>query len=230
MKEDILEQIAEDYLQALGYFTRHNIKFKPSTKHRAYNSTVDAVASDIDILGFHPKLRGERRVMVVTCKSWQHGFRVQSELAALKENKRRSGREAWKRFRELTVPKWSKGFREAIRRETGSSKFTYITAVTHCIGKRDDWEREKQFRKALCYNPIKIISLPEMVSAILEKTTTTPAGSDIGRTLQLLKASGVLENCNAQKGTAGQQPKLPAQPAQRRRLRAAKGSTRGVLR
>jgi hypothetical protein len=236
MKEDILEQIAEDYLQALGYFTRHNIKFKPLTTRNDYSPNVDAVASDIDILGFNPKLRGKRRVVVVTCKSWQHGFSVQSELTALKENKRRSGRDAWKRFRELTMPKWSEGFREAIRRETGSRVFTYVTAVTRCIGDRKKWERERQFRNALGGNPIKIISLPEMVSKILETTTTTPAGSDIGRTLQLLKASGVLEasdvleNRNAEKATAGQQLKLPAKPAQRRRLRAAKGSTRGASR
>ena len=29
MKEDILEQLVDDYLQTEGYFTRHNLKFKP---------------------------------------------------------------------------------------------------------------------------------------------------------------------------------------------------------
>jgi hypothetical protein len=29
VKEDVLEQIVDDYLQAQGYFTRHNIKFRP---------------------------------------------------------------------------------------------------------------------------------------------------------------------------------------------------------
>ena len=28
MKEDILEQLVDDYLQAKGYFTRHNINFR----------------------------------------------------------------------------------------------------------------------------------------------------------------------------------------------------------
>src|SRR6266516_2333330 len=29
MKEDVLEQVAEDYLQMRDYFTRHNLRFKP---------------------------------------------------------------------------------------------------------------------------------------------------------------------------------------------------------
>ncbi len=33
MKEDILEQLVDDYLQMRGYFTRHNVKFKPRTSH-----------------------------------------------------------------------------------------------------------------------------------------------------------------------------------------------------
>jgi hypothetical protein len=29
MKEDVLEQLVDDYLMHQGYFTRHNIRFKP---------------------------------------------------------------------------------------------------------------------------------------------------------------------------------------------------------
>jgi hypothetical protein len=29
MKEDILEQLVDDWLQSRGYFTQHNLKFKP---------------------------------------------------------------------------------------------------------------------------------------------------------------------------------------------------------
>ena len=29
MKEDILEQVVEDYLQLCGYFTRHHLRFRP---------------------------------------------------------------------------------------------------------------------------------------------------------------------------------------------------------
>ena len=32
-KEDILEQIVEEYLIHQGYFVRHNVKFLPSAQH-----------------------------------------------------------------------------------------------------------------------------------------------------------------------------------------------------
>lgn len=36
MKEDVLEQIVDDYLQFNGYFTTHNVRFRPSSKHPEY--------------------------------------------------------------------------------------------------------------------------------------------------------------------------------------------------
>ena len=193
MKEDILEQVVDDYLQTQGYFTRHNIKFRPRKSHAEYRVKDDAVPSDIDVLGYSPHRRGPARVWVVTCKSWQSGFNVRSRLAELEQNKVRSGRESWRFFRELMVAKWSEAFRDAVFRETGSRRFTYVTAVTRYSGDPKEWEGHKRFRKALRGNPIRLISLSEMVSEILPGITKTPASSDIGRTLQLLKASGVLD-------------------------------------
>jgi hypothetical protein len=98
MKEDILEQVVDDYLQARGFFTRHNIKFQPRKSHPAFNTLDDSVPSDIDVLGVNPNLRGRSRVWVVSCKSWQAGFRVRKVLEELKQNKIRSGREMWRFF------------------------------------------------------------------------------------------------------------------------------------
>src|SRR5450830_621413 len=149
MKEDILEQLGEDYLQACGYFTRHNIKFQPSKIHADFVSRDDCVSSDIDVIGVNPRLKGVNRVWVVSCKSWQGGFNIRSKLVELKENKVRSGRQSWKGFRELMVPKWSDAFCEAVARETGSAAFTYITAVTKFRGNKADWESNWQFRASL---------------------------------------------------------------------------------
>jgi len=33
MKEDVLEQIVDDYLQFRGYFTTHNVKVRPDPGH-----------------------------------------------------------------------------------------------------------------------------------------------------------------------------------------------------
>jgi len=193
MKEDILEQIVDDYLQMRGFFTRRNIKFRPRKSHPDFSTKADAVPSDIDVIGVNPHLHGPAKVWVVSCKSWQSGFNVKGKLTELKQNKKRSGREAWKSFRELMIPKWGEAFRAAVLRETGCRKFTYATAVTRLSGDTSVWERCGQFRKAMRGNPIRLLSLSEMVCYMMPRITKTPAGSDLGRTLQLLKASRFLD-------------------------------------
>jgi hypothetical protein len=42
VKEDILEQIVDDYLQVEGYFTQHNLKFKPDPKHPHFEKDLDS--------------------------------------------------------------------------------------------------------------------------------------------------------------------------------------------
>ena len=37
-KEDILEQIVEEYLLHAGYFVRHNLKFRPSKEDQGFTS------------------------------------------------------------------------------------------------------------------------------------------------------------------------------------------------
>jgi hypothetical protein len=65
MKEDILEQLVDDYLKFNGFFTVHNVKFKPADDHPDYFKQDDCVASDVDVVGFHPIREGTERVWVV---------------------------------------------------------------------------------------------------------------------------------------------------------------------
>lgn len=197
MKEDILEQLVDDYLQAQGYFTRHNLKFRPRKDHPEFDSKKDSNHSDIDVLGYHPRLRGPRRVMVVSCKSWQGGFRVETKIDELNENKIVGGHEAWKRFRELMSPKWSEAFIAAVENATGSHEFTYVTAVTLIKGDPKHWEDHRPFQKAMGGNPIKLLSLREMLDKLMGSMKTTVASSQLGRTMQLLKASGWLPDSPA---------------------------------
>ena len=192
-KEDILEQIVEEYLLHRGYFVRHNIKFLPRKNHPSYVANQDSNHSDIDVLGFNPKLIGPERIMAVSCKSWQSGFNPQQKITQIQENKIVSGRPAWKGFRELVVPKWSEGFNDAVLRETGETLFTYVTAVTHIKGDPCLWETHQPFIEALSGNPIKVVALKEMLSEITNELSTTVAGTELGRTLQLFKAAGVLD-------------------------------------
>lgn len=190
MKEDILEQLVDDYLQALGYFTIHNLKFRPRKEHPEFVSNQDSNHSDIDVLGYHPNLSGPDRVMAVSCKSWQEGFGPQSMIKLLEADSNVGGRKAWKSFRELMKPKWSEAFIAAVEKATGTQAFTYVTAVTIIKGDPKPWENYQPFRVAMRGNPIKLLGLAEMLTLLMRSMNTTVANSQLGRTLQLLKASG----------------------------------------
>ena len=73
-KEDILEQIVEEYLIHRGYFVQRNIKYRPDTADPDYQSKKDSVHSDIDVLAFNPCKKGHKRVLVFNIKSYQSGF------------------------------------------------------------------------------------------------------------------------------------------------------------
>lgn len=189
MKEDILEQLVDDYLQSKGYFTRHNIKFRPRRDHPEFVSNQDSNHSDIDVIGINPHLRGASRVWVVSCKSWQNGFPVERKLKELKEDRKVGGKRAWQFFRELVSPKWSEAFIAEVGRISGSRRFTYILAVTVIHGERSKWERDPGFMKAMRGNPIRLIGLSEMLEHIKKMSTRTVASSEIGRVIQLMAAA-----------------------------------------
>ena len=195
MKEDILEQLVEDWLQSRGYFTRANLKFKPSRHHVDYKSNMDSVASDIDVLGFHPRRTGPDAVLVVGCKSWQDGFGIGDMAHALvnDQNRKVGNKEAWKHFRELVIPKWTEAFLTAIERDTGTKEFTYVTAVTVAYDEHNkpQWENNPTFKAALRNNPLQIVTLHEMLTEIFDKLGTSVESSQFSRTLQLIKAAGM---------------------------------------
>jgi len=190
MKEDVLEQLVDDYLQLKGYFTRHNIKYRPDDRHPEYIKLQDSNHSDIDVIGINPFLKGPDRVFAVSCKSWQAGFNPETWIENIAKDKKISGRKAWKFFRELIVPKWSDAFLKAIKDTTGADEFTYVTAVTYLNGVKDVWQNHQPFVNAIKGNPIKIITFKEMIGDILPELATAVEGSQFSRTLQLLKASG----------------------------------------
>jgi hypothetical protein len=195
MKEDILEQLVEDWLQSQGYFTRANVKFKPRIDHPDFRSGRDSVASDIDVVGWHPKRTGVDAVFVVSCKSWQDGFSIRDMTNALLKSRDKliGNKEAWKHFRELVEPRWTEALLQAVEEKTGQRVFTYITAVTrlHDPERRILWEENADFKAALGANPIKIITLAEMLQSIFSQLGTSVESSQFSRTLQLIKAAGL---------------------------------------
>ena len=196
MKEDILEQLVEDYLHAKGYFTRHNIRFKPDPNHDDFVKNQDSNTSDVDVVGFNPLEKGARRVVVASCKSWQGGFDPAAKLKQISDNAMVGGREAWKSYRELLQPKWSDAFMAAIEKATGTRVFTYWTVVTNLKNEqhRASWEKNARFSASLNGNPIEIVTLKEILDFLWGRLSSdaakqTPEASDIGRALQLMKAS-----------------------------------------
>lgn len=116
MVNDILEQIAEDYFGEQGYFTQHNVRYRPNIKGPAY-----AVHSDIDILGMHPYKKGIERVIVVSCKSWQGGLNIDSYLKVLNNKSGSIRREKSIRriFQDFLSKEWTNALRKKVYDLTG---------------------------------------------------------------------------------------------------------------
>ena len=185
MVNDILEQISEDYFRDLGYFTQHNIKYKPTEKGPAY-----AVHSDIDILGIHPHKKGIDRVIVVSCKSWQGGLNIGTYLKLLEtdSDKIKSGKTIKRLFQELISKEWTNALRNKVLTLTGQKEFVFYLALTKYKGDKKLWENFKPFTDNFPGCRIELIDLENMILKIQELLTTTPAHSELTRLMQLIKA------------------------------------------
>ena len=190
MKEDILEQIVDDYMQALGYFTIHNVKFRPAEDDPDAEKKQDSSHSDVDVIGFHPGKKGDDKVWVVSCKSWQVGFNPEYWINSIEQGKEVYGREAWRFFRELKVPKWGRALQAKVKEIAFTERFTHITAVTKLNGEKSTWEKYQSFSENINGNPTTILTLSDMLDEIWDKTGSTQASSEVGRLLQVIKASG----------------------------------------
>jgi hypothetical protein len=59
------------------------------------------------------------------------GFKTSAELATLRRGGKSHGKDAWKSFRELWVPKWSEALHATVTGQTGEPTFSYQIAVTY---------------------------------------------------------------------------------------------------
>ena len=190
MKEDILEQITADYLNSRGYFVLTNVKYRPSKADPEWHARQDSVRSDIDVVGYHPRKASPQKVVAASCKSWQDGFWAEWELDAIANDRFIGGRERWKTYRELTSPKWGRAFRARIFELTRQTKFEHWIVCTKFGDPENeqDWVNNPSFKKNLTPY-LRIISLQSIFQETLKNTTTTPANSELGRLIQLLKVA-----------------------------------------
>jgi hypothetical protein len=199
MKEDILEQIVEDYyVGQKGWFVKHNLKYRPAPPASGHISNKDSVHSDIDILARNAIGRGMNKVHVISCKSWGGGFKLRYWLPLLEGNPKKTS--DWKKFRELVESKWTDAFLKVIEDETGSKDFTYVIAVTKLNGTEDERKTFEQCPKVISYfarknvkMKIEFRTLEELIKCLYErqeeKKTNALEATDFGRTLQLVKAA-----------------------------------------
>ncbi len=189
VKEDILEQIVEDYLRMKGYLTLTNVKYRPEPSDPQYIKKSDCVYSDIDIIGFNPKVRQSPvKVIAVNCRSWQGGFRPEWEIENIKKNKIISGRESRLRWREFAIEKWALALKRKIKEITDISTFTYAIAAIAVVGDIQTWISNDRFKKMLTPY-LKVITLKDIFDEINSEMSTTPAPSDVGRLIQVLKSA-----------------------------------------
>ena len=204
MKEDILEQITEDWLLSQpSTFTKTNVKYKPANEHPEYSSKEDNNYSDIDIMAVHMNKLLHERVSIVSCKSWQGGFSPLGWrdilIDPIKYHKKNGSKEAWKFFRELIIPKWTNAFVQKIKSETGSVDFTYYIAVTNIIEEKnikafEDCQLFHDTLKANGAGEVKIVikKFSEMFTSFFSRNNTqTLEPTIVGRLLQVIKASGL---------------------------------------
>ena len=91
--------------------------------------------------------------------------------------------------------KWATAFHEQVSNRTGEKAFTYCIAVTRLNGPLDAdeaaalWMDEPRIRDNLNGCPFRFLTLGHMWNTVLERTTTRPAPSDMGRLAQLLRAA-----------------------------------------
>lgn len=213
MKEDILEQIAEDfYSKNVGYFTKHNIKYRPSKEEPTYIAKYDSVHSDIDLIIIDAHKRN--KIITVSCKSWQGGFDILKykntvEDALNKQPIKTTGkRDDWCTFRELCIYRWTNSFLKILRNElnvvdTKEIELEYVILCTKItkgsLKHKSDFENseaiKKYFKQKKVNLKLKVTTIIEMIAEILkimdEKDTPYVENTHLSRTLQLMIASGM---------------------------------------
>ena len=202
MKEDVLEQLVEDYLQLNGYFTRHNVRFKPDNQDPRFDRPQHSVPSDIDIIGINPDKRAPEKVWGVSCKSWQKGFSASNRLEKLQNSGRNARREIWRDHRELWDGFWAESFRRRIKEITGQSTFHYWIAVTKLVGSQTNaekaaasWASNPTIKANLAGSKFSFLEFKTVWEAVKKnkdpESGDSPAASEIGRLVQLMRAAGV---------------------------------------
>ncbi len=187
MTNDILEQITEDYLRELGYFTQHNIPYRPTEDYKG------GTHSDIDVIAVHPlkKLNDPERVIVVSCKSWQEGVDLKTIINRLENDPAKRMREGLVMdvFREIANKKWSDALINEVYKRTNQKSFIFYITAIFFKGDKKAFQDYGGFKNNLTDCTMRLVDLEEMFSFLWSNLTKTPTHSESSRLLQVMKAA-----------------------------------------
>ena len=213
MIEDVLEQLVEDYYSSkAGFFTKHNVKFRPLKDDETYDSQMDSVHSDIDVIAVCTSI--PNTVNAISCKSWQGGLNIAVFMESIENaivqqpNKTKGRRDLWCTFRELCIRKWTRSFVEKLREETSQppnnkmelNYFIVCTLITPgSIKDKAAFENsetiKKHFRDVSDVNfNLRVLTVSQLVQDLIEriknKATPSVEMSELSRMIQILLAAG----------------------------------------
>lgn len=131
--------------------------------------------------------------MAISCKSWQGGFSPEREIENIRKNKKVSGKDSRLRYRELAIKKWAIAFQRKIKELTGKSAFTYAIVATALNGDKSAWIENNNFKEILTPH-LKVIALNDIFDYLNSNMSTTPASSEVGRLIQVLKSAKCIKS------------------------------------
>ena len=175
---DLFEQLVSDYLTEEGYLTRLSVNYRKADGKQT--------GSDIDVLA--RRMRPPHDIIVGDCKSWQEGFWADWMLTG-----DRGGRDRQRdRFKAIFIPEWEQGLAMKVEKEFETPEFTY---VIFCTQRRGESQRLLEIEQTVAGNPIKVVTLGEMVrktvARLREKSDESVEPTTLGRLAQLLLAAEI---------------------------------------
>lgn len=188
MYNDVLEKITEDYFKQKGYFTTHNVPYSLSTQ----------TASDIDVIGIHPKETDRAKVIVVSCKSWDKGLDLKKILELAKnppKERIKSGLYRTERFKEIIYPEWIEALKAEVERLTGEKTFTFYFSAVKFTHEELKGEFISFCKTKLVGCDVEFLSFEQIITDMQESISNNkskkPLESETGRILQLINSANL---------------------------------------
>ncbi len=190
MAVNLFEELVRAALNAQGYLTFENAAYAlyPNAKSLAGKDNPNNAASDIDLIGFAPTIKGPKRVLAINCKGSKAGLSLPNDAVRVSAQTQQpvAGCAPQTGFRELSHPDWAKAFRAAVYRCTGEHCFTHVTAVRAIAGPRTGWTQHQPFKTILTEH-LAVWDLDDIVRKLRKGVNRIHPGNNTLKLVDLLR-------------------------------------------